>query len=167
MWRAFAGGHSRFERTCSEQEWLSRGKLPLVLHEAVLAGQVEATGKLVLTGFDRITPAQQDLIEAFRERGYEVALAEAAETSPAQTSLLVEAVDKRDEITTCALWVQRELASAAAAGSNSAHCRGGARSLSRAPRDREGLSPDTCAGGSCRWDARLARFPTNFLSAFR
>ena len=105
-----------FERTCSEQEWLSRGKLPLVLHEAVLAGQVEATGKLVLTGFDRITPAQQDLIEAFRERGYEVAMTEAAEASPAQTNLLVEAVDKRDEITTCALWVQRELASAAAEG---------------------------------------------------
>jgi ATP-dependent helicase/nuclease subunit B len=105
-----------FERTCSEQEWLSRGKLPLVLHEAVLAGQVDATGKLVLTGFDRITPAQQDLIEAFRERGYEVAMTEAAEAPPAQKNLLVEAVDKRDEITTCALWVQRELASAAAEG---------------------------------------------------
>jgi ATP-dependent helicase/nuclease subunit B len=105
-----------FERTCSEQEWLSRGKLPLVLQEAVLAGQVEATGKLVLTGFDRITPAQQDLIEAFRERGYEVATTEPAEASPAQTNLLVEAIDKRDEITTCALWVQRELASAAAEG---------------------------------------------------
>ena len=105
-----------FERTCREQEWLSRGKLPLVLHEAVLAGQVEATGKLVLTGFDRITPAQQDLIEAFRERGHEVAMAEADTASPAQTTLLVEAVDKRDEIATCALWVQRELASAAAAG---------------------------------------------------
>ncbi len=60
-----------FERTCRQEEWLSRGKLPLVLQEAVLAGQVEATVRLVLTGFDRITPAQQDLIDAFREHGHD------------------------------------------------------------------------------------------------
>ena len=81
--------------------------LPLVLHEAVLAGQVEATARLVLTGFDRITPAQQHLIEAFREHGHEVEMAEPAEVSTAETALLVEAVDKRDEIATCALWVQQ------------------------------------------------------------
>ena len=28
-----------FERTCRKEEWLSRGMLPLVLHEAVIAGQ--------------------------------------------------------------------------------------------------------------------------------
>jgi hypothetical protein len=32
---------------------------------------VEATTPLVLTGFDRITPAQQYLIEAFRQKGHE------------------------------------------------------------------------------------------------
>ena len=61
-----------FERTCRKEEWLSRSKLPLALQQAVLAGQVEATQRLVLTGFDRITPAQRDLIEALpgaRPRG--------------------------------------------------------------------------------------------------
>jgi ATP-dependent helicase/nuclease subunit B len=105
-----------FERACSKEEWLSRGKLPLVLQEALLAGQVGATSRLVLTGFDRTTPAQQQLIDAFRQQGHQVEMAEVAEVSRAETTLLVEAVDKREEIATCALWVQRELAAAAAAG---------------------------------------------------
>ncbi len=108
-----------FEHKCRHEDWLSRGKLPLVLREAVLAGQAEANFRLMLTGFDRITPAQQDLIDALREQGHDIALVEPAEISQTQTNLLVEAVDKRDEIATCALWVRRELAAAAAAGQTS------------------------------------------------
>jgi probable DNA repair protein len=108
-----------FEHKCRQEDWLSRGKLPLVLREAVLAGQVDASFRLMLTGFDRITPAQQDLIDALREQGHDVALMEPAEISQTQTNLLVEAVDKRDEIATCALWVQRELAAVAAQGQTS------------------------------------------------
>ncbi len=40
-----------FERVCRREDWLSRSKLPLVLHEAVLAGQVEATTQ---AGADRL-----------------------------------------------------------------------------------------------------------------
>ncbi|MGB8537483.1 MAG: PD-(D/E)XK nuclease family protein [Acidobacteriaceae bacterium] len=106
----------KFERKCRQEDWLSRSKLPLELQEAVLAGQEEATFRLVLTGFDRITPAQQDLIDAFRKQGHDITLAEQAENPPEQTSFLVDAVDKRDEIATCAFWVQRELAAAKAQG---------------------------------------------------
>ncbi len=105
-----------FERICRKEEWLSRGKLPLVLQEAVIADQVEANTRLALIGFDRITPAQQQLIEAFRERGHDVQIIESSEVSAAETTLLVDAIDKRDEIVTCALWVKHELATAAAAG---------------------------------------------------
>jgi ATP-dependent helicase/nuclease subunit B len=105
-----------FERKCRQEDWLSRSKLPLELQEAVLAGQEEATFRLVLTGFDRITPVQQDLIDAFRKQGHDITPAEPADISPEQTSFLVEAVDKRDEIATCALWVQRELGAAKAQG---------------------------------------------------
>jgi ATP-dependent helicase/nuclease subunit B len=99
-----------FERTCRKEDWLSRAMLPLVLHEAVIAGQLERTTRLLLTGFDRITPAQQHLMEAFRDRGHEVQIIEPTEVSAEETTLLVEAVDKRDEIETCALWVKHELA---------------------------------------------------------
>jgi len=105
-----------FEHKCRQEDWLSRSQLPLVLQEAVLAGQEEAAFRLVLTGFDRVTPAQQDLIDAFREQGHDITQAEPTEISPAQTNFLVEATDKRDEIATCALWIQRGLAAAKAQG---------------------------------------------------
>ncbi len=105
-----------FERRCRTEDWLSRGRLPLVLQEAVVDGKLEAAGRLVLTGFDRITPAQEYLIEALRDRGQQMEMAPATGASPAQTVLLVEAADKRQEIDTCALWVRQELAAAAAQG---------------------------------------------------
>jgi probable DNA repair protein len=99
-----------FERTCRKEDWLSRSMLPLALREAVSTGQLEATARLLLTGFDRITPAQQQLIEAFRNRGHEVQILEPTEVSTEETTLLVKAIDKRDEIATCALWVKHALA---------------------------------------------------------
>jgi ATP-dependent helicase/nuclease subunit B len=103
-----------FQHTCGKEEWLSRSELPLVLQETVLAGQVEQTGRLVLTGFDRITLAQEHLIKAFEQQGHSVEIIEPSETPGAKQPVLVEASDKRDEIATCALWVRQELAAAAA-----------------------------------------------------
>jgi ATP-dependent helicase/nuclease subunit B len=105
-----------FRYTCNKEEWLSRSELPLVLEEAVEAGQVEASGRLVLTGFDRITPAQEQLMKAFEQHGHSVEIIALSETPLAKQPLLVEALDKRDEIATCALWVRHELAAAAARG---------------------------------------------------
>jgi ATP-dependent helicase/nuclease subunit B len=99
-----------FERVCRREEWLSRSMLPLQLHQAVLAGQVEATPRLVMIGFDRITPAQQHLMEAFRKRDHTVELTQATEVATAEIPLLVRAVDKRAEILACALWVKQQLA---------------------------------------------------------
>jgi ATP-dependent helicase/nuclease subunit B len=103
-----------FQYTCGKEEWLSRSELPLVLQETVLAGQVEQIGRQVLTGFDRITPAQEYLIRAFEQQGHSVEILEPSETPLAKQPVLVEASDKRDEIATCALWVRQELAAAAA-----------------------------------------------------
>jgi ATP-dependent helicase/nuclease subunit B len=99
-----------FERTSRKEEWLSRSMLPLVLHQAAIAGQLEATARLLLIGFDRVTPAQQQLIEALRDHGHEVQIIEPSEVSTEETTRLVEAIDKRDEIATCALWLKHELA---------------------------------------------------------
>ena len=105
-----------FTRICEREAWLSRSMLPLALQDAVLADQVQTTEHLVLVGFDRTTPAQQYLIEAFRQKGHYVEMAESAEISAAETALLVKAVDTRDEIGTCAEWVRHELTAAATQG---------------------------------------------------
>jgi ATP-dependent helicase/nuclease subunit B len=98
-----------FERACSKEGWFSRCALPLALSYAALANQLEAPPKLLLIGFDRFTPEQQSLIEALRSHGHEIEMDRTAEVAPAEAKVLVEATDKRDEILTCALWVQREL----------------------------------------------------------
>jgi ATP-dependent helicase/nuclease subunit B len=100
-----------FKHLCSREEWLSRSELPLVLGEAVLANQVEATTPLLLTGFDRITPAQQSLLDAFLQKG-QVEVTASPQLSTLETPQLVKAVDKRDEISICALWARQALASA-------------------------------------------------------
>jgi ATP-dependent helicase/nuclease subunit B len=98
-----------FEGDCRKEGWLSRSMLPLALSDAVPAGQLEVPPKLLLVGFDRVTPAQQSLIEAFRDHGHEMEMEQTAEIALAEAPLLVEAIDKRDEIATCALWVRHEL----------------------------------------------------------
>jgi probable DNA repair protein len=100
-----------FKHTCSREGWLSRSELPLVLSELVLAKRVEVFSRLVLTGFDRITSAQQHLLDALLQKGHQVEVAEVTAVSILEKPLLVKAVDKRDEISVCALWARQELAS--------------------------------------------------------
>lgn len=103
-----------FEQTCRREGWLCRGQLPMVLHDAVIAGQIKVEQRLVLIGFDRLTPAQQHLIEAVSETGQPIEIAEARAESPqhgvVEEAMLVEAEDSRHEITSCALWLRRALA---------------------------------------------------------
>jgi ATP-dependent helicase/nuclease subunit B len=99
-----------FERTCRNEGWLSRCTLPLALGDAVPTNELETPPKLLLIGFDRVTPAQQSVIEALRAQGHETEIDQNAEVASPEPKLLVAAVDKRDEIATCALWVRRELA---------------------------------------------------------
>ena len=100
-----------FSHTCNREGWLSRSELPLVLHEGVLANQAEVPTRLVLTGFDRMTPAQEYLLDAFK-KNHQVEVSEVTGVSTSDTPLLVKAIDKRDEISVCALWAKQELASA-------------------------------------------------------
>jgi probable DNA repair protein len=95
----------QFERECEKEGWLSRNRLPLVL----ASGATEAAGPLVLTGFDRMTPAQQGLIDALGEQGLAVELVEAGKVAAQEEPVLVKALHGRDEIETCALWVRDEL----------------------------------------------------------
>ena len=150
-----------FERTCRKEDWLSRAMLPLVLHEAVIAGQLEATGRLLLTGFDRVTPAQQQLIEAFRERGHDVQFIEPTEVSTEETTLLVEAVDKRDEIATCALWVKHELAA-----KNTARIAVVVPNVSTVRPEIERIFRQILAPGAVAIREHDRLFPSNFLLEF-
>jgi len=102
--RQWAGA---FDKECAKQGWVSRAKLEMMVQESLAAkaaGDLPLPRKIVLVGFDRITPAQKRLIAAIEARGVEVSLeiGGSAEASPR----LVRATDRRDEITTCAHWIR-------------------------------------------------------------
>ncbi len=96
-----------FERECREQGWFSRSKLPLILREAVLGQKISLPSQAILAGFDRQTPAQQGLLTAIAAQG--CILHTLSNEAQHGEAILVTANDPRDEITTCAEWIRREL----------------------------------------------------------
>ncbi len=110
---AFRGWADSFQRQCHKNNWISHSDLPMVLAKAIQQLKLELPGEAMLVGFDRITPAQQALLDAAQERGLLVA---AIKPATAETPVFhVEATELVDEITTCAWWLRRKLESNPAA----------------------------------------------------
>lgn len=126
----------KFEKQCREQGWISRSMLPLVLQSAFVAesslgtsilpengnpgaashGSQILPGSVLLTGFDRMTPAQLSLLAACEQAGCVVHRTE--EEPPSEMEyppepVLVEALNQREEIGLCAQWIGRKLELAA------------------------------------------------------
>jgi ATP-dependent helicase/nuclease subunit B len=96
-----------FDRECSRQGWLSRGYLEGQVASAISDGLSLPQTEILMVGFDRLTPAQERLLEALRARG-------SIRISPDEQGVagnvrLLRANDVRDEITVCAWWVRRRL----------------------------------------------------------
>jgi ATP-dependent helicase/nuclease subunit B len=103
--QSFREWAQQFERECEKERWLSRNQLPLVL----VSGTVEAARRFVLAGFDRMTPAQQQLVDALQGQGFAVDVVEADKVAAAEGPLLVKVLHRKDEMETCALWVRNQL----------------------------------------------------------
>ena len=96
-----------FDKECAKQGWVSRARVESLVTDALTkgaAGDLPLPAKIVLLGFDRITPARKRLIAALEARGVEVTWCTggAAKEPPK----LVRANDRRDEITVCAHWIR-------------------------------------------------------------
>jgi ATP-dependent helicase/nuclease subunit B len=126
----------KFEKQCREQGWLSRSMLPLVLQNGLAADSslrtpiLQDNGKprqaphgtpvlpcsVLLTGFDRMTPAQLGLLAACEEAGCVVHRSEEEHPFDMEDEpepVLVEAREQREEIGLCARWIGRKLELAA------------------------------------------------------
>lgn len=101
-----------FERTCARHRWLSASQLESNLVSALASGSNFALPpELLLVGFDRITPAQRDLLTAIESRGAVITRLR-PEPSFAPETLRrrwVAGNDQRDEIAACAAWVRNLL----------------------------------------------------------
>lgn len=96
-----------FDRICAAGNWLSSSRL--TEHLTAAAGNSELTlpACVFLTGFDRITPAQQSLLDALQARGIQVELHH-PESPTAQVRSLVSASEQA-EVETCAHWLRQQL----------------------------------------------------------
>jgi probable DNA repair protein len=105
--RAFQRWVRSFERRCRTEGFLAQTQLEEALRGAVDSGLVGLpAGGIVLVGFDGMTPAQTNLIEALRSVGVEVE--ELRPAVNADRRMLVEAIDEQEEMRVAARWL-REL----------------------------------------------------------
>ncbi len=163
MWKTFASGRVILCAYASKENWLSRGMLPLVLHDAVLAGKVEATRP---AGADRLRshhPGTTTLDRSFPEQGHEVEMAEADEV-PAARQLCWS---KRSINGTRSSPVPVGKATVGGRKRQRAPAsRRGAQRLQHAPGDRGDISPRYSHPRRWRFGRAICPFLSNFLSAF-
>jgi ATP-dependent helicase/nuclease subunit B len=106
--RAFQRWARTFERRCRTEGFLTQAQLEEALRGAVEKGLdgLPASG-IVLVGFDGITPAQTQLVEALRSAGVDVEELRPA-VEPARR-MLIEAADEQEELRVAARWVRKLL----------------------------------------------------------
>ena len=97
-----------FDRECAARGWLSSAQLESRL-AASPGGILRLPAELLLVGFDRITPAQKDLLSALRVQG--VAVSEYAPPARDSKRRWVAASGAREEIAACAAWARELLGS--------------------------------------------------------
>ena len=59
---AFLSWAREFERRCAEEKWLDRASLPDFLARRIQAREVEIPPRLILVGFEEITPQQREML---------------------------------------------------------------------------------------------------------
>ncbi len=104
----FLGWARAFDAQCRQLGVLARAELTAKLREQ--AGALAATlpmRELLLVGFDRMTPAQQRLLQALDQAGVHAQQAAPGEPTPQRE--LVCAADEQQELEACALWVRARL----------------------------------------------------------
>ncbi len=103
----FRGWASTFHRECQTNRWISRSDLAALLTKSIEQATIDLPREVLLVGFDRLTPAQQALIDAARAVGV-VVNGPMTPRRPSK-SQLIKAKDLRDELMTCAWWARRKL----------------------------------------------------------
>ncbi len=99
---AWAAG---FDELCAQLGVLSQCRLAESLTR--LADRVAVSPELILLGFDRLTPAQTALLEAFAATGTSVRHATPA--APAPERKLLAAADEAEELRACAVWARQQV----------------------------------------------------------
>jgi ATP-dependent helicase/nuclease subunit B len=105
---AFAEWAAKFEGECRRGGWVDSASLGSVLLAYVGTGQFAIRRRMMLVGFDHLTPQQQALLNALRDAGADIQRVE--QLSPAEAAAcVVAASDEDEEIRAAATWARRKL----------------------------------------------------------
>lgn len=111
--RVFRTWAQRFASRCAEGRWLERARLSDRLVERIVARAVTLPARVVLAGFDELTPQQEHLLSALENAGCRI---EHAVTRPRDArTTRVTLRNAEDEIRAAAQWVRGLLAKNSAA----------------------------------------------------
>ena len=103
--RSFQRWAAMFERLCRTEDFISPSQLEEALHGFIEAGAPRlSTERIVMVGFDALTPAQIRLVTGMRRAGVDVS--ELAPTMDASTQMLVKATDEGEELSLAARWTR-------------------------------------------------------------
>ncbi len=98
-----------FDRICADKNYLSSSRLPDRLTAAARHNQLTLPAQILLTGFDRITPAQQSLIAAMQGAGTTIRILEPGPPRAELHALVTPS--EQTELESCAVWLRQQLES--------------------------------------------------------
>ena len=104
---AFIRWAAAFEELCRKQRYMPQARLEDALRHALRSGTLRPPAEILLTGFDRLVPAQAALLESLREAGIHIS-ATADPPLPPQRNLVAQE-DEPAELRAAAAWARRYL----------------------------------------------------------
>ena len=107
--RVFAAAVSRYRERLAEENWIDEAMLGEAVIAAVGAGRLGPPQRVLLAGFDRLTPEAESLIAVLREHGSQVETMQAAR-SPG-TAAVIACEDPDAELRTAGRWARTQLES--------------------------------------------------------
>lgn len=103
---AFRRWASEFRRRCETKNWLSGARLPEFVAGAIDDEKIPVPDRMVLAGFNEITPAQELVLGALRRKGCRIERREIA-GSAQRNAVRVGLLDGETEIRAAAQWARR------------------------------------------------------------
>ncbi len=105
--RLFATAARRYQAELGANAWIDSAQLASFVTERLAHGELAAPRRIVHAGFDRLTPAAQNLLRTLEDRGCEVIAAPARAATPVPVA--VSCSDADAELRTAGSWARRQL----------------------------------------------------------
>ena len=105
--RLFAAAASRYRERLATESWIDEATLGSATTGAIRAAAVPAPEHVVFAGFDRFTPAANELIAALAERGSRISVAESGLPENRATAMVCD--DRDAELRTAGAWARKQL----------------------------------------------------------